>query len=473
MAINTLFNESLRIINLGSKSFVEDYERQKVAYVNLEWQPPAGGDRKLLGALKQVLKHADRIAAANQLATARIKESEARLVGLKSAKEVIPDMKERMILHAGPHIAWSDMAEPMKGAIVGAILFEGWAKTAEDAWKLAAGGSIAYEPCHEHQAVGPMAGIVSPSMPVHIVYDEVHDHYAYCSVNEGLGKVLRFGAYDESVLSRLRWIRDCFAPVLQEAIELTGGVDIKSIVAQALQMGDECHNRNKAATSMFLNQITTSVMKTKADPDTKIQVIDFIHKNEHYFLNLSMAFSKVSLDAARNIADSSLCIVMARNGVEFGIQLAGCENQWFTAEANYVNGLYFAGYSQEDATRDLGDSAITETRGIGGFAMGCSPAIVQFVGGSVRDALQYSQQMHEICETKNDTFTVPALDFYPTALGIDCIKVVESGTLPIINTGIAHKQAGIGQVGAGLTTPPAACFEQALLALAQRLEEHQ
>ncbi len=471
MAINALFQESLRVLNLGSKSFIEDYERQDVAYVNLDWQPPAGGDRRLLGALKQVLKHADRIEAANQLAIARIKESEAKLVGLKPAKEVIPHMGERMILHAGPAIAWEDMAEPMKGAIVGAILFEGWAHSAEEAWNLAASGTIAYEPCHEHQAVGPMAGIVSPSMPVHVVYDEVHDHYAYCSVNEGLGKVLRFGAYDDSVLKRLRWIRDEFAPVIHEAIQLVGGVDLKNIVAQALQMGDECHNRNKAATSMFLNQVATSIMKTTADPDTKIQVIEFINKNEHYFLNLSMAFSKVSLDAARNIADSSLCVVMARNGVEFGIQVAGCENQWFTAQANYVNGLYFAGYSQDDATRDLGDSAITETRGIGGFAMGCSPAIVQFVGGSVKDALNYSRQMHDICEAKNDNFTVPALDFYPTALGIDLIKVVESGILPIINTGIAHKQAGIGQVGAGLTTPPAACFEQALLALAKRLEE--
>ncbi len=471
MAINALFQESLRVINLGSKSFIEDYERQDVAYVNLDWQPPAGGDRRLLGALKQVLKHADLIEAANQLAIARIKESEAKLVGLKPAKTVIPHMGERMILHAGPAIAWKDMAEPMKGAIVGAILFEGWAHSAEEAWALAASGTIAYEPCHEHQAVGPMAGIVSPSMPVHVVYDEVHDHYAYCSVNEGLGKVLRFGAYDDSVLKRLRWIRDEFAPVVQEAIQLLGGVDLKNIVAQALQMGDECHNRNKAATSMFLNQVATSIMKTTADPDTKIQVIEFINKNEHYFLNLSMAFSKVSLDAARNIADSSLCVVMARNGVEFGIQVAGCENQWFTAQANYVNGLYFAGYSQDDATRDLGDSAITETCGIGGFAMGCSPAIVQFVGGSVKDALNYSRQMHDICEAKNDNFTVPALDFYPTALGIDLIKVVESGILPIINTGIAHKQAGIGQVGAGLTTPPAACFEQALLALAKRLEE--
>lgn len=471
MAIKDLFGKELKVINIGSPSFVEDLKLQNVKHTHLDWRPPAGGDVKLIKALNKIEKYRDKINEANEETVKRISSSEVKLLGIKLAKDVVPNLGERMILHAGPWIKYENMAGPVKGAIVGAILYEGWAKTKEEAEQLAASGKIAFEPCHEHSSVGPMAGILSPSMPVHVLYNETYGNYAYCTVNEGLGKVLRFGANSEDVLKRLRWIRDDFMPLMDEAIQIVGGVDVKNIISQAIQMGDECHNRNKAATALFLKEVVTGIMLSNQPIDKKIAAIEFIQRNEHYFLNLSMPFCKASLDAARNIKYSTICIAMARNGIEFGIQISGCGNAWFTHQANFVQGLFFPGFTEDDAARDLGDSAITETRGIGGFAMGSAPAIVQFVGGKVSDALNYSIQMNDICIASNQTFTIPPLDFKPTALGIDLIKVIESNILPIINTGMAHKDPGVGQVGAGLVNPPYECFTKALEHFANSLED--
>ncbi len=471
MAIQDLFQQPLKIINIGSPSFVADYDLQGVDHIHLDWKPPANGDLALIRALSELEPYRDQIDAANREAVTRVKQSEARLVGIKLAKEVVPNLKDRMILHAGPWIRYEDMAGPVKGAIAGAILYEGWAQTLEEAEVLAASNTITYEPCHEHAAVGPMAGVMSPSMPVHVIYNETYGNYAYCTVNEGLGKVLRFGANDESVLMRLRWIQEVFMPVMDEAIQLSGGIDIKNLVAQAVQMGDECHNRNKASSALFLREIVGSIMSTHASREQQLAVVEFIRKNEHYFLNLSMPFAKVSMDAAREIPFSTLVTSMARNGVEFGIQISATGSKWYTHQANYVQGLLFSGYRAEDAARDLGDSTITETRGIGGFAMGSAPAIVQFVGGRVADALNYSIQMNEICLDQNENFTIPTLDFRPTAFGIDVLKVIETNVLPIINTGIAHKEAGVGQVGAGLVHPPYECFAKALLAFVEQVRK--
>ena len=471
MAIKELFGKELKVINIGSPSFVEDLKLQKVKHTHLDWRPPAGGDVSLIKALNKIEQYRDKINAANEEMVRRVSSSEVKLIGLKLAKDVVPNLKEKMILHAGPWIEYKNMAGPVKGAIIGAILYEGWAKTHEEAAKLAESGEIKFEPCHEHCAVGPMAGILSPSMPVHVLYNETFGNYAYCTVNEGLGKVLRFGANSEDVLNRLRWIKTDFMPLMDESIRLIGGVDVKNIISQAIQMGDECHNRNKAATALFLKEVIVGITMSNFPLEQKLSAIQFIQKNEHYFLNLSMPFCKASLDAGRNIKYSTICTVMARNGVEFGIQISGCNNEWFTHQANFVQGLFFPGFTEDDAARDLGDSAITETRGIGGFAMGSAPAIVQFVGGKVEDALNYSIQMNEICESTNQTFTIPPLDFRPTAFGIDLIKVVESNILPIINTGMAHKDPGVGQVGAGLVNPPYECFTKALKYFADHLED--
>jgi hypothetical protein len=461
MSINKLFNEELKIVNVGSPSFKKDYEAQNLDYVHLEWRPPASGDLKLLALLNQIRPKMDLINKANEEVVAKIKAAEAKLVAVKKAIEVIPNMTPHTILHAGPPIAFDDMAGPMKGAIIGALMYEGLAKDQSDALKLAQSGKIKFDSAHHHSAVGPMAGIISASMAVHVLYNEVHKNYSYCTINEGLGKVLRYGANSKEVLQRLKFMEKTVMPVLNQAVKLANGIDIKSIITQALHMGDECHNRNKASSALFLREVSGYIVQTDFSNEMKIDTLNFIKNNEHYFLNLSMPYCKLALDSARHTKNSTVVIAMSRNGVDFGIQLAHSD-QWFTAPANYVKGLMFPGFSEDDAAPDIGDSAITETCGIGGFAMGGAPAIVQFVGGVVKQAFDYSREMHQITAGAHQVFTLPPLDFMPTAVGIDILKVVESNILPIINTGMAHKDAGVGQVGAGLVSPPMACFEKAL-----------
>ena len=462
---NLLEKESLKIINVGLKPFAADIQSQGTEVASVEWKPVAGGRKDIIEALDKVEEIRDKIDIANKEVIAKIKASKPMLVDIAKAIDCIPGMTSNTILHAGPPIKWKDMCGPMQGAIIGALLFEEMAKDEAEAVRLAESGKIDFKPCHELGAVGPMAGVVSPSMPVHIIKDITNNTFSYCSVNEGLGKVLRFGAFSDEVLDRLRYLRDEFMYVLKKALALTDGIDIKLITAQALQMGDECHNRNKAATALFYKQISLLILKSEEDKEKAMKALSFITGNDHFFLNLSMPACKIMLAAGQNVEYSTILNVMARNGIEFGIKVSGLGNdRWFTYEADYIQGLYFPGYSQDDANRDIGDSAITETMGIGGFTMGGAPAIVQFVGGTTDDAIATSKRMYSICTDTNPAYCIPALNFKGCAMGIDLIKVVESGTLPVINTGIAHKNAGVGQIGAGIVNPPKECFYEALLA---------
>ncbi|MEJ5965349.1 DUF1116 domain-containing protein [Flavonifractor porci] len=465
--VNELFGQTLQIFNVGAPNFGEDLKLQNADVTQIKWVPPLEGD---IASVKILDNFAcdEEIDAANRRAVEVIMGSQPTLVGIEQAVKVIPGMTKDTILHSGPPITWDRMCGTVKGAIIGALMYEGRAVTAEEAEKLAASGEITFAPCHEYGAVGPMAGIISPSMPVHIVENKAYGNRAYCTVNEGLGKVLRFGAFSQSVLDRLRWIQERYMPVLQKALELSGGIDLKVLIAQAVQMGDECHNRNKAATSLFFREIVPYMMKTGLPQEQVLQAVEFIKGNDHYFLNLSMPACKASLDAASGIEKSTVLTAMARNGVDFGIRVSGLGDQWFTAPANMVQGLLFPGYSEEDANPDLGDSAITETTGIGGFAMGASPAITQFVGGTVADALEYTRSMYLITTAENNNYALPPLNFKGAPTGIDLRKVLESGILPVINTGIAHKTPGIGQVGAGIVHPPKACFLEALRAYDRR-----
>src|SRR5690625_4118523 len=413
-----------------------------------------------------------KIETANQEAIERIMNSQPLLVDIDQAINVIPGMHEKKILHAGPPIEWERMCGPQQGAVIGALIYEGLAKDEEAARQLAESGEIDFSPCNEHATVGPMAGVVSPSMPVHIVENTTYGNQAYCTVNEGLGKVLRFGAFSSEVLDRLKWIEETYAPALKKALNVSEGIDLKSLTAQALHMGDECHNRNKASTSLFYREIALSFLKTNLAKEEINEVLQFIQDNEHYFLNLSMPACKSSLDAAHGIENSTVVTTMCRNGVEFGIRVSGMgEKEWFTGPAEHVNGLFFPGYTNDDAALDMGDSAITETMGIGGFSMGGAPAIVQFVGGDVSDAIGYSEQMFEITVGENSNYSIPTLNFRGSALGIDIRKVIDTNIRPVINSGVAHKVAGIGQIGAGIVHPPKDCFDKALIAFSNKYKE--
>jgi hypothetical protein len=451
------FKEKTVPINLGLAQFSASLDQQGVDVIDVPWKPPPEIVPNLVFAKQGVS-----IDDANDEACQRIIHSQAKLIGMGLAKEVIPGMREDMILHAGPPITWDRMCGPTRGAIMGALVYEGIAENEQEAEHIAASGDFTFEPCHHHQTVGPMAGIVSPSMPVFILENESFNVRAYATQNEGLGKVLRYGGMGEEVYQRLHWMDRVLYPTLARAIEsLSEGIDIKSIISQALFMGDECHNRNRAGTSLFLRQIAPALIRTQKNPEDTARVFQFMINNDHFFLNLSMAAGKACLLPAEHISGCTIVTTMARNGTDFGIRIANQPDQWFTAPAGRVQGLYLPGYSEADANPDIGDSTVTETAGYGGFAMAAAPAITQFVGGSPQMALEFTQEMYEITQSEHPDFKIPAMNYRGTPLGIDVRRVMETGILPRINTGIAHKKPGVGMVGAGILRAPHACFEAA------------
>jgi hypothetical protein len=466
--MSTLFEQELKVVNVGLAGFADNITAAGGQVTNLGWAPPAGADAAL-GMILAGMVADPRADEANRVAYDRYLAAQPRLVDVTPAREVIPALApgERRILHAGPPIDWADMCGPMRGAIIGAIRYEGWADSAAAAEALASGGQVAFGPNHDHGAVGPMAGIISPSMPVWVIENTDRGNRAYSNMNEGLGKVLRFGANSPEVIDRLRWLGTEFRTAMQAAVRGMADPDLKPLMAQALHMGDELHNRNAAATALLFKRLTLALLAADLDSGTTERALRFVAGNDHFFLNVSMAAAKSMSDAAHGVPGSSMVTVMARNGVMFGVRLSGTGDRWFQAPANEVDGLYFPGYSAADAAADLGDSAIMETNGLGGFAMAASPAIVQFVGGTPADATANSRRMLAITLGANQAFTLPALGFGGTPAGIDARLVADSGILPVINTGIAHRDAGVGQIGAGITTAPMQCFTSAIAALAE------
>ena len=413
----------------------------------------------------------DIIENANKEALEVIQNGQPTLIGLGIAGEVIPGMEKDLFLHAGPPITWERMSGPLRGGVMAGLMYEGLASTPEEAAEYAASGKVRFDPCHHHDAVGPMAGIVTARMPVWIIENKAYGNRAYCTLNEGLGKVLRMGAYGPEVIKHLQWMENVLYPVLKETIEIHGPIDLKTMIAQAVQMGDEVHNRNKAATSLLIREIAPSILKTSVSNEDKIAVLEFLNSNDHTFLNLSMPAAKATLEPAGKVNHSTIVYTMARNGTDFGIRVAALGERWFTAPAEIIDGLYFPGFSMEDANPDVGDSCITETLGIGGFSMATAPAIVQFVGGTPKDAVRYTTSMYEITTEESRAYKLPPMNFRGAPTGIDIRKVIETQILPVINTGIAHKVAGVGQVGAGIVHPPMACFEQALEAYVNLLDD--
>jgi hypothetical protein len=472
--IRELFGGKLGVINLGLASFAENLARAGASVVQVDWRPPAGGDPVLAAALDACLgpdgEEIEPIAAANREAVGRLLRARPIIVGIGVAGEVIPGMRRNLVLHSGPPVEWSRMCGPTRGAVMGGLVYEGLASNPEAAAALAASGKIEFDPCHHHQAVGPMAGIITASMPVWILENGPFGNRSYATLNEGLGRVLRYGAYDDEVTTRLRWMERVLAPLLREALVSHGPIDVSNLIAQALQMGDEVHNRNRAATSLLIRTLAPHLLHTSFTSAEVEAVIRFLDGNDHFFLNISMAACKCALDPAAGIPHSTMVTIMARNGTDFGIQVSGLPDRWFTAPAPMVEGLYLPGFTAADAAPDMGDSVITETAGLGGFAMAAAPAIVQFVGSTAAEALAFTRRMYNITLAEHPVYRIAALDFRGTPSGIDLVKIVETGTLPIVNTGIAHREPGVGMVGAGLVRPPVECFRNALGAFVETLE---
>lgn len=406
-----------------------------------------------------------RIKAANEEAVRRIVAADPVLIDVAPAAEVIPGLRDKMLLHSGPPIDWPRMCGAQKGAAIGMLLFEGWAKNKEEAIKLMEDGAIAFEPNHAHQTVGPMAGSITQSMWVFMVENKAFGNLAFCRQVEGRQQ---FGDYSEEALQGLIGWRDIWAPALRAGVRHMGGLSLKPIVARALQMGDELHNRPNAASSLFVNAMAVPLIEAGVPREALIHTLSYLAGHPLFFLGLSMAAAKAAADAARGIEYSTVVTAMARNGTEFGIQVSGLEGEWFTAPAPTAKGLFLPGYAQKDAGQDMGDSAITETVGWGGFVLGGAPGILALVGGTPDEALSYSREMRQITVTTSPDFLIPALDFEGTAVGIDVRKVVQTGILPVIDTAVAHKDPGHPIIGAGLVRPPLECFKKALIRFAEK-----
>lgn len=409
------------------------------------------------------------IEQANQIAVERMMTARPQLTTIAAARDVIPGMRDNLLLHAGPPITWERASGPMRGAIVGALIFEGLATDWASAEQLVTSGQITLEPCHEHNAVGPMAGVTSASMQVYVIENSTHGNKAYSNLNEGYGKVLRYGAYSPEVLAKLRWMNEVMAPALAESLALMdGGLDIRALLAEALHMGDEGHNRNKAGSFIYATRLAPFIARTSTSNEEKSKILQFLGENALSVLNPVMAACKAMADAGHGVEGSTIMSTMARNGTDLGIRVSGLGNRWFTGPVGTPDGLYFSGFTAADASGDIGDSTITETAGIGAFAMAAAPAIVTFISGTPQDAINATLEMYEITTAEHTAFTIPSLDFRGTPVGVDIRKVVELGITPRINTGIAHKDAGVGQVGAGLVRPPMNVFEDALVAFAEK-----
>ncbi len=462
----TLLEGALRVVTAGAPLFADSLVEQGVNVERVDWRPPAEADAalaNLLGGLWDA-----EIDRANQQALRKVLDARQVLVDVRPAGEVIPGMERDMVLHAGPPIDWARMTPTVRAAAVGAMLHEGLASSEEQAEQMAMRQDIRFEPCHHHQAVGPMAGMTTYSMPVLIVENRTSGNRAYSILNEGLGRVLRYGGLGPDVIERLDWMRRVLGPALGAALRsLPDGIDLRALIGQALHMGDECHNRNRAASALLIKALAGPLAALDwLDAVERRRVLEFAAGNEHFFLNVGMAASKAAADAAAGVPGSTMVTTMARNGTEFGIRVSGLGSAWFTGPSQVPRGLYFAGHAAEDASPDMGDSAITETAGLGGFAMAAAPAIVQFVGGTPSDAIAHSLRMYEITVGESEAYTLPILNFRGTPTGVDVRMVVQTGILPQINTGIASRRPGVGQIGAGLVNPPMACFTSALKAFA-------
>lgn len=462
-----------RIINVGLQSFNESILQYGGQTEQFNWRPRASGNKKMIRILDALEDFEDQITADNQEVTDKIKNAQPFLIDVVPAKTVIAELNEQQktVLHAGPPIEWSEMTGPMQGSCIGAALFERWATNEEEARRLLESGEVRFMPCHHVQAVGPMGGITSANMPVFVVENRLTGNRAYCILNEGIGKVLRFGAYSQEVIDRLDWIKDVLGPTIAKALQLTEeGINLNVLIARSITMGDEFHQRNIAASLNFLKEISPLIIQTDIPEDQKYEVIKFLADTDQFFLNIMMATGKAIVDGARSETKGTVVTTMTRNGVNFGIRIAETEDEWHIAPVNTPKGLYFTGFTEADGNPDIGDSAITETVGVGAMAMVAAPGVTRFVGaGGFEDALETSNEMAKICLGHNSTFSIPTWDFQGTCLGIDIRKVVETGITPVINTGIAHKEAGVGQVGAGTVRAPLGCFENALTAYAKKL----
>ena len=453
-------------VNVGLATFADAVRAQGAPVVELDWRPPAGGDPGTIRALERLWgEHAEMVERANEEAVRRIEAATPRAVAVARAGDVLPALAGRALIHSGTAIEWERICDPQRRALIAACLFEGWARDRGEAVAMLSAGEIAFKPGNDNGHVGPMTGVCSPSMPVWVVEDEASATRACSTLNEGPGRTLWFGVGDDESVERLRFFRDDLGPALARLLERDGPIDVFSLAAQGLQMGDELHMRSQATGNLLIRNLLPGFAALGGEGAAR-----FISGNHHFFLNLTMAAAKCALLAASGVPGSSVVTVMSRNGTDMGLQLSGLPGRWFTAPAAPVqDALLREGFGDDDAGLDIGDSAVIECVGLGGMALATAPAVAAFFGGSAADAKARTALMGEITVRHSTRFTIPALDFAGTPVGIDARLVAQLDVTPQITTGVLHASSGAGQIGAGVAHQPAAPFRAAAVALADEL----
>jgi hypothetical protein len=451
---------TVEAVNLGLSTFAEALREQGAPVVEVDWRPPAGGDPGLLAVLTRLWgEHGDRVAAANAQVVERIEACSPRAVTVAPAGDVVPGMREGLLLHSGPAIAWERVCDPQRRALLAAVVFEGWADGRAAAARLLESGDIALAPGNAYDHVGPMTGVCSPSMPVWVVEDA--GVRAYSTLNEGPGHTLWFGVGDDEAVQRLRFFREELGPTLARLLEHRGPVDVFGLVAQGLNMGDELHMRSQATGNLLIRELLPAFAAVGGEASAR-----FVAGNHHFFLTLTMAAAKCASLTAAAVEGSSIVTLMSRNGADMGLQLAGLPGRWFTAPAAPVQDtLLREGFGAEDAALDIGDSAVIECIGLGGMAVAAAPAVAAFFGGDAAAAAARTELMAQICTSRSRRFTITAHDYAGTPVGIDARLVAELEITPQITTGVLHASSGAGQIGAGIAHQPLAPFRDAVLAL--------
>ncbi|MGH3276131.1 MAG: DUF1116 domain-containing protein [Streptosporangiaceae bacterium] len=457
--------EKVSVVNVGLRLLGDAVRAQQVPVLDVRWRIPAGGRQDLVGSLTSLLgPRAARVDQANREVLRRLDEGSPLLTRIGSALSEVPGMTSSTILHCGPPLPWERFCDPLRRSVLAAIMAEGLADAPDAAGTLVAQDDVHLESASQHDTVLPMATALGPSAPVIVAKLPAGGNRAFSGLNQGPGKTAWFGVDGPEAVARLAFLRDAVGPVLNEALRASGPIDILAMVAQGLAMGDDSHMRSQATTNLLIRHLLPYLAEA-ADPRLP-QVARFLSGNHLFFLNVAMAAAKAVTDWAAQVRDSSIVTGMARNGTTFGIRLAATGDRWFQAPAPPVSdALYNPGFGPADGAPDIGDSAVLELAGLGAAAAAASPAVAAFLGGHMAAAVGATRAMDRICAGRSSRLTIPFLDFRGSPLGVDVRKVVETGITPSITTGILHRDAGTGQVGAGVAHAPLACFEEALTAL--------
>lgn len=406
---------------------------------------------------------------ANGRAVEMITKAQPYWVSVEAAGDFLKEMGERTILHSGPPIPYEDMCELHKRGMQNGALMEGWAASRKEADRLLKRGDIHVDSALNYAAVGSGTGIITPSVPLLIVEDRRTKKRAGVFPAEGKfgGGFCGWGLYSKEIADNLRYLRERVYEPLSRLLEEEGGLELKSLIAESIEMGDENHSSQSAVDLLFLKKILPYGLKA----ENSGEIIRYFLETGRFFHNFGQAASRSALLGASDIPGSSMVTAAGGNGVEFGIKVAGLSEEWFTAPSPMIEGRYMTpGSRREDQLAWIGDSSVVECAGLGGILSAASPKVCAYRGDNLEKALETTRQMALICIGENPSYRIPNLDFAHSPVGIDVLKCVKTGITPVINGGMINRQGG--WMGAGCARIPMECFEKAAKAFEEKYREY-